>query len=216
MTEAEKPKLLALIADVMAFYGKDTSKFALGVWWEACRPFDLDQVRGALNAHAMDPESGVFAPKPADLVRLLHGTATDRSRKAWGKLMDAMQRVGAYQTVVFDDPVIHAVVEDLGGWMKLCRSEMAELSYTEHRFCESYRAYSNRPGALESYPAKLLGQFELDNRQNGRKVGPPVLLGDPQKAQQVLAMGCTDGRQKITMLTDVAAGAAVKRLEAAA
>lgn len=215
MKEDDKPKLFALIADVMAFYGKDTSPFALGVWWSACRPFDLEQVRGALNAHAMDPESGVYPPKPADLVRLLQGTSTDRSRQAWGKVMDAMQRVGAYQTVVFDDAVIHAVIDDLGGWMKLCRSEMAELSYTEHRFCESYRAYINRPGALERYPSKLLGQFEIENRQNGRKVSPPVLLGDPAKAQKVLTLGSSEGRQQITVLGALS-GLDVRKLEDAA
>lgn len=201
MTEEDKPELFTLIASVQSFYGKDVSAFSLGVWWQACQGFDLEQVCKALNAHAIDPESGVYAPRPADVMRMLRGTATDRALQAWGKVMDAMQRVGAYRSVVFDDAVIHAVIEDLGGWMKLCRSEMADLSYTEHRFCESYRAYVNRPAALERYPSLLLGQFELDNRQHGHCCSPPVLLGDPVKARNVLALGSSDGRQQITVMS---------------
>lgn len=213
MTDEDKPELFSLIAKVQSFYGKDISPFALSVWWAACRQFDLDQVCGALNSHAIDPESGVYPPKPADVVRMLRGTATDRSRQAWGKVMDAMQRVGAYRSVVFDDAVIHAVIEDLGGWMKLCRSDMADLSYTEHRFCESYRAYVNRPSALERYPSLLLGQFEIENSLNGRLCSPPVLLGDPVKARNVLTLGSSDGRQQITVMSAFSELEEVRRLE---
>lgn len=197
MRDSDKREFSGLMTDVMAFYGKDTSKFMLTVWWAACEPFEFEQVRKALNAHCVDPERGQFAPKPADVVKVLQGTRTDRARLAWSKLMDAMQRVGAYQSVCFDDPLIHAVVEDLGGWMKLCRSDMEELSYTEHRFCEAYRAYVNRPDV--AYPAKLVGQFELDNRQQGRKVTPPVLIGNPDRAAQVLKLGSNAPKTQITV-----------------
>lgn len=116
MKPQEFEQFSQLITDVLAFYRQDVSGFALQVWWQACANFELEQVTKALTAHAMDAERGQFAPKPADLVRQLAGTATDRAMLAWGKVHDAMGRVGAYQDVVFDDAVIHAVVEDLGGF----------------------------------------------------------------------------------------------------
>lgn len=213
MQEQDKSKFSKLITDVLAFYRQDASVFALSVWWEACKSFDFEQVSKAINAHAMDAERGQFAPKPADVIRLLQGTKTDRARGAWGKLMEAMQRVGAYQTVAFDDPVIHAVVEDLGGWMALCRSDFDQLSYTEHRFCEAYRAYAGRPDV--AYPATLMGQFELDNRQNGKRVAKPILIGNPVKAQQVIEQGGTASRHAITV-GDVLANMSAKRLQGAA
>jgi len=203
MQEQDKQKFSTLITEVMAFYRQDVSRFAMSVWWESCKVFDFEQVNRAINAHATDPERGQFAPKPADVIRVLQGTRTDRSRLAWSKLFDAMQRVGAYQSVAFDDPIIHAVVEDLGGWMKLCRSEMNDLSYTEHRFCESYRAYANRGGDIGEYPAKLAGQYELDNRQAGKRVAAPILIGDPSKAHQVLQNGAAGSRQQFTSLENV-------------
>ncbi|MGE5452448.1 MAG: DUF6475 domain-containing protein [Acidobacteriota bacterium] len=201
MQQQDKPKFLTLITDVMAFYKQDVSKFALEVWWEACKGFEFEQASKAMTMHATDAERGQFAPKPADVIRLLQGTKTDRSRLAWSKVMDAMQRVGAYQSVAFDDPIIHAVIEDLGGWMKLCRSDMSELSFSEHRFCESYRAYVGRPDMV--YPAKLLGQHEIDNKQAGRKVAPPVLIGNPQQAEKVLRLGSNQPKTQFALASDV-------------
>jgi hypothetical protein len=44
MTPADKPKLSAIVTDVMAYYRQDVSRFTLDLWWNACRPFDLEQV----------------------------------------------------------------------------------------------------------------------------------------------------------------------------
>jgi hypothetical protein len=198
MNEQDKRAFKELLTNVMAFYRQDTSPFALQVWWSACQPFTLEQVSKALNAHAVDPDRGQFAPKPADVVKTLQGTKTDRARVAWGKVFDAMQQVGAYQSVVFDDPVIHVCVEDIGGWTKICRSDLSELSFLEHRFCESYRAYCARSDI--KYPAKLIGEFEATNRHEGRKVKPPILIGNPERAAEVMRLGGDGGKTQFTPL----------------
>jgi hypothetical protein len=126
MQPNEKAGLVQLVTDVMAYYRQPISEFVLQVWCQACKPFTLDQVSKAMTAHVTDAERGVYAPKVADLVRVLQGTHTDRAALAWGKVLGAMSAVGAYSDVVFDDPAIHAVIEDLGGWVKTCRGEMAE------------------------------------------------------------------------------------------
>lgn len=201
MQESDKAKFSTLVTEVLAFYRQDVSRFAISVWWQACGGFDFEQVSKAFNAHAVDPERGQFAPKPADIVKALAGTKTDRARVAWGKAFDAMQRIGAYRSVAFDDPVIHAVIEDLGGWTKVCRSDMEELGHLERRFCEAYRAYSGRPDM--AFPAKLIGEFEAINRHEGRKVAPPVLIGDPQKAADVLRLGGDGAKTKFTLASAV-------------
>ena len=197
MIESDKPSLFALVADVMAFYRQDVSPFALQVWWQACHAFDLEQVRKALTGHAMDPERGQFPPKPADLVRQLEGTSTDRAMLAWGKLLDAIQRVGGYTDVVFDDPVIHAVVEDLGGWVKVCRGETKDLGYLQHRFCEGHRAYSGR-GQFD-YPRRLMGDRSPDEMyaRKGLKPPRPAIIGNADKAKLVYEGGQVGGKTSI-------------------
>ena len=103
MKPSDKPAMVAMVTDALAYYGKPVSAFTLQVWVQACQPFSIEQVSKALTAHATDPERGQFAPKVADIVRILSGTATDRAALAWGKCLKAMSSVGAYTDVVFDD-----------------------------------------------------------------------------------------------------------------
>ncbi len=195
MKPSDKTRFAQLITDVMAFYKQDVSTFALSVWWQACERYDFEQVSKALTGHAMDAERGQFAPKPADLVRQLEGTPTDRAMLAWGKVLDAVQRIGQYADVVFDDPAIHAVIEDLGGWPKVCRVEMKDLSYLQHRFTEAHRAYTNK-GEFQ-YPRRLMGDRSPDEmyEKRGLPAPKPAVIGDVVKARLVYQGGKLTGKQ---------------------
>jgi Domain of unknown function (DUF6475) len=176
VTDADRVPFAALLSQALGFYRQDVSEFALGVWWSACQPFALEQVRKALTAHAMDAEHGRFAPKPADLVRVLAGTHTDRALLAWSAAHTAMSSVGAYASVDFGDAATHAAIADIGGWPSMCRSTLDELPHLQRRFCEAYRAYSRRAGEFEA-PRYLAGEHEVHNRALGFEVKPPVVVG---------------------------------------
>lgn len=212
MTPADREAFAGLIADVLGFYGQTPSRFALTVWWQACQGFEFEDVQRALSRHAMDPERGQFPPKPADLVRQMQGTPTDQANRAWSLTLGAMNRVGSYSDVVFDDPVIHAVIEDMGGWPALCRTETDQLSYTQHRFTEAYRGYARRDD-LAQWPRKLSGDRSPDDAYIARGLQPPrpVLVGDASRAAQVLAGGSLDSRHRLTQL-DAVVGDVVARI----
>ncbi len=191
-------RMIEVLAGVHDFYGKELTSFAMEVWAGACKEFDPGQVSKAFSAHLMDPERGQFMPKPADIVRQLQGTRTDRSLLAWGKVLDAMQRVGAYQSVAFDEPVIHATIEDCGGWVAMCRGELDALPFLEKRFCDSYKAYAAR--GVPAYTAVLPGVHGLENATKGHRSAPPVLIGDPEKAARVIASGGDMPKTQITTI----------------
>lgn len=189
MTPNDKKPFANLLTDVLAYYRQDVTEFTMDVWWQACQPFTMEQVSKALTAHATDPERGVYAPKVADVVRILSGTHTDRAALAWGKVHEAMSAVGAYTDVIFDDPAIHAAVEDCGGWPKMCRTDLKELSYLQHRFCESHKAYTNR-GTFD-YPRRLPGDRspDIEYSRRGIALPRPAVVGDPVKAAAVYESG---------------------------
>lgn len=191
-----------LLKDVMAYYGKDCSQFTLSVWWSACQNYELAQIAESLQKHAMAPDRGQFAPKVADILRVVSGTVSDRSALAWGKVHGAMSSVGAYTDVVFDDPAIHAAIEDLGGWPKVCRVETSELSYLQHRFQEAHKAYTER-GKFD-YMRRLPGDRSPDHdyTSRGLPVPRPALIGDAGQAMLVLQNGSAGGKTKIHTLTD--------------
>lgn len=187
MNQSERKSLALYLTDALGYWKADVSEFTLQVWVSACDGFTLEQVKKAIVKHATDPDRGQFAPKVADIVRHLAGTKTDQALRAWSKVHSAMSDVGAYQSIAFDDAVIHRVVEDLGGWPKLCRLPVDELSYVQHRFCESYRAYAGR-GDFD-YPPSLGGDHADAGAYAKRGLPPPkpVLIGDKQKAVEVYA-----------------------------
>jgi hypothetical protein len=188
MRASEFQDFRELLANALSFYRQDVTPFMLDVWWQACQGFELGQVRKAMTTHAMDPERGQFQPKPADIVRQLQGTHTDRSLMAWGKVYEAMARVGAYSTVAFDDPCIHLAIEDMGGWPKLCRSTSDELPFVQKRFCDTYKAYSGRQDRPK-HPPMLLGAHDAENARRGYRSQQPALIGSPATAQAVIQSG---------------------------
>lgn len=195
-------RFIEVLAGVHDFYGKELTPFAAQVWQQACKRFDVEQVTKALSAHLMDPERGQFMPKPADIVRQLQGTNTDRALLAWGKVFDAMQSVGSYKSVVFDDGLIHAVVEDLGGWVKMCRYPGDEMQFLQKRFCDSYRAYAGRQDV--AFPAQLTGEHEQQNAKFGyAPVNGPMLIGDKQKALAVKNAGVSGPKTQMIEMKSV-------------
>jgi hypothetical protein len=167
MTETDREPFAQLLADVMAFYRRDASAFALEAWWQACRRYPLEAVRAAFTAHARDPERGAFAPMPADVIRQLDGTAGDRALVAWHRVLAAMHSVGHYSSVDFGDAFAHAAITDLGGWPALCCARTDELDFARRRFCESYRAYLAAGAVPPDTPRRLAGEHEARNEALG-------------------------------------------------
>ena len=212
MTPSDKSRFKNLITDAMAFYRQDVSIFALSVWWQACELFDFEQVSRALTNHAVDPERGQFPPRPADVVRQLVGTSTERSAIAWGKVHEAMSRVGAYTDVVFDDAAIHAAIEDMGGWPKMCRTEIKDLGYLQHRFCEAHKAYVQR-GQFD-YPRCLGGDRSPDSEyeKKGLPVPRPAIIGNQELARLVYQGGGVGGKTEIVFQSVHALGSQIAAL----
>ena len=179
------------------FYGKDCSPFALDVWWQALRSYDLEAIRDALGRHCVNPDNGQWMPKPADVVRLIEGSTVDSAMVAWTKVDRAMQSVGSYCTVVFDDPLIHAVIADMGGWPALGNKRIEEWPFVAKEFQTRYRGLK-AARATPAYPPKLVGIADGNNVQRGFPEMNPVLIGDPESARKVLAGG--DSRPRLMVM----------------
>lgn len=187
MREQDKEGLFALVASVYAFYRVDCSPFALSIWLEAMRPYDLLSVKDGFNRHCVNPDNGQFLPKPADIVKLIGGGTKDGALLAWSKVLRAIGSVGGYQTVVFDDPLIHAVVSDMGGWVAMCSISVDETPFKANEFVTRYQGYRLR-GSLPDVPIKLIGRADGENVARGLGESEPVLIGDKQAAKRLLTM----------------------------
>jgi hypothetical protein len=203
MIETEKREFAEVLKATLDIYGKEVSVSVLGLWWNALANYSIQEVRQGFTNFIRSADFGNFAPKPADIIKMIDGTGADRSLLAWTKVIQACGSVGAYRSVVFDDPIIHLVVEDMGGWIKLCGSESDQLDFMRNDFSKRYRDYVVR-GLADNYPKYLIGISEGDNKARGYRTTGPVLIGDPGKCQLVLENGGDNNRVRITNAGDYA------------
>jgi hypothetical protein len=199
------------IAGVMSFYGKSVSRFALDVWWTALRRFDLAAIVDAFNRHLANPDTGQFAPKPADIIRMLQGSTQDSAMRAWAKVDQAVHRVGTYCDVVFDDALIHRVIQDMGGWIALGTRSEDEWPFVAKEFENRYRGFSAR-GEHPPYPATLIGLATAHNSRNGYPAETLILIGNEQSAREVLRGGSDHPPLGLHRLSIVSGNARIKHL----
>ena len=201
MKNEDQSKFVNLISGVHAFYRQDVSDFSIQIWWQAMKPYDYDAVADALNRHCINPDTGQFMPKPADAVRMLQGSSKDSSLVAWSKVDRAVRTVGTYESVIFDDPLIHRVITDMGGWVKLGTKTEDEWPFTANEFSNRYKGYSSRSERPDYLPV-LVGLSQSQNAQAGFASLPPRLIGDPAKARRVYENGGLE-QQELVRLTDL-------------
>lgn len=166
MQPSDNENFIALIGDVYAFYRQDFSRFAAGVWLQAMQPFDYKAVSDALNRHCVNPDNGQFIPKPADIVKMLQGSTQDAALVAWTALDRMVRTSGPYSSPTFEDPVISAVVNDMGGWVDFNTKTEDEWPFIRNEFVNRYRGYKMRNDFPREVP-RLTGIAEHHNRLNG-------------------------------------------------
>lgn len=193
--QSDFAKVMTAIAEL---YGKKISPTLLSIYWTALERFSLHSIKKAIAHHVNDTDVGQFMPKPADIARYLEGNNETKALQAWSKVESAIRHIGAYETVVFDDSIIHVVLIEMGGWAKICSTSNEEMPFKANEFIKRYQGYlRNRP---ENFPKQLIGTFDHANRASGHSKAAsstPVLIGEENKALQILSRGSNTSMLKI-------------------
>lgn len=190
MTQDDYEEFAGMVGAITELYGRAASEFAITIWWGALRQYDLSAVRQAFDRHVRNPDSGQFAPKPADLIRMMGGTTQDSALVAWAKVDRALRVVGTYRSVAFDDALVHRVLTEMGGWTALGAKTEKEWPFVAKEFENRYRGYRMR-NERPDYPPVLIGIAEARNSQAGFRSEEPTLIGDQVQAERVMAGGTT-------------------------
>ena len=188
MTDDDKTSFAQIMIGLAENYGQTLTTAGLKLRFEALRQFPLDAVKAA-SMSLLASRKYNSMPTVADFLEHIGGgNAEDKAEIEAGKVVEAVRSVGAYRSVVFDDPVTMAVISRaFGGWVRLCQNMTdREEKFFRREFKQAYGSYS-RQGIREG--GALLGLAESQNVGRGIEYREaPRLIGDNAKAQQVLAM----------------------------
>jgi len=188
MNEREQGRFTELMIGLGEYYSRSISDAVISMYWQGLQRYDIDAIQQAFNRHINNPDTGQFMPKIADVSKMLGGTSNDKALGAWSKVDKAVRQVGPHRSVVFDDPMIHRVLQEMGGWIGLGQKTEDEWPFVAKEFENRYRGYAMR-GERPEYPPVLVGIADAMNTRGGFKTEQPMLIGKPEIAQEVMRLG---------------------------
>ncbi|WP_299078991.1 DUF6475 domain-containing protein [uncultured Paraglaciecola sp.] len=179
----------SLLDNVAEQYSKTLSQSLKSLYWQGLHDVEFEAVRDALFRHIRNTDKdGDFMPKISNIRKMIEGSSEDSSLSAWTKIDKALRSVGTYKSVVFDDPLIHKVIQDMGGWIAFGTKTEDEWPFVANEFQKRYRGFKSRSMEPE-YPSHLIGMAESNNSKEGYRIDPPRLIGNQEKANQVMNSG---------------------------
>jgi hypothetical protein len=144
--------------------GKPVSILKAKVFYECLKEFRIDEIEDAVKRLIYNRTTASF-PKPAEIIQEIRGTTSNRATMAWIEVLESIKHVGHYQSVRFQDQVIHGAISIMGGWVRLA-SEMTtdDEKWKQKEFERLYEILSKNP---RSFPAYLPGLCEIQNAACG-------------------------------------------------
>lgn len=187
MFEQDAPRFTELLVGIGETYGVSLTPVMIDIYWHVLRSYRFEDIKKATFLHLGNPDTGKYLPKPADIIMEIEG-GSQRSLLAWTKVLTASQKFGIYSSVAFDDALIHAVIEDMGGWRMICRIDINQLVFVGKEFQNRYKAYViKKPPRHPKYFVGILdGQSSSSSGDVHKQL---TLIGDRTKAMQVVATG---------------------------
>ena len=177
MDSQDRERFDAVIVAMAELFDRKMSAIQLDLYFEALKDMSLEDFRKAANTVARTCK---FFPKPVEFREQIIVGIDAQATLALDKVQKAFWDAGIYKSVVFDDPVIHAVIDHLGGWIKYCETPDHELKWWKKDFEKKYIQYASMIDALNP-PKVLMGLYAEDGHAT-EEAQQPVLIGDRQKA----------------------------------
>lgn len=165
----------SLFSGLCETFGREVSDSFSRIYWAVLSRYDDAEVDAAIGRGL---RKWKFFPKPAEIVEEIDGSPETRAWSAWEIFLEAKMRVGPQRSVLFDDPVIPAVIELMGGWREEGVFSWLEKDYPFRRN-EFVKAYQAKSGDAFASPRALIGWADADNSAKGYRdwVRPPVRIG---------------------------------------
>ncbi|MDR1461463.1 MAG: DUF6475 domain-containing protein [Campylobacteraceae bacterium] len=174
MTKEEFYPSFAGMAEV---YNKPLYEILIETYYEVLKDFPFEDYKKACMEILSTRKYSNF-PMPADFIEAMTGNADDMAMIALRELEHAIAKHGRYNSVCFEDKIIMACVDSMGGWITLCNTTSEEWKFERHNFLKLYKALSRNPERMRT-PSRLVGLIEQQNGFAGYDISetPVIMIG---------------------------------------
>ena len=154
------------------FPTSEMTKEKLNIYYLALSSLTAEQLNGAFISMVKNRVYKNF-PQIAEILQYASGTTEneldDRIVIAKRMLKNAIVKYGSYGSVEFEDKSIHAVIDALDGWQKLCAMSSELEKFLTFEFGKIYKAYARNKYQVSNY---YIGFYDMQNgTKNINKVG---------------------------------------------
>lgn len=144
-------RLKKLLQSFFGVHGITVDAGSLQMWLDGFFGLSIEAVELAIRRFNRESSE---RPTP-ERVRRYAGAAglsdEQRAQAAWRVVRSTVMRHGAYWAINFDDPIIHAAIRAIGGWVALCNTPHEEMVWRHKAFVEAYVSVA-RSGIGEFQP----------------------------------------------------------------
>lgn len=172
-------------AFITAMNGKDFTELQLQLYFDFLKDIETKvYIEGLKRMFLERPYPSI--PQVAEIREYCLGSKNGKHLIAADKLRKALKSFGSYSTIVFDDPILHIIIDKrFSGWIKFCKLTQDELNeFFSFEFEKIYKVYSEQKH--NDIKTELLGLYDAKNSDvEGWKVGMYTrYVGDEKKAKQ--------------------------------
>lgn len=183
--KAKFRELMVIAAEATNYQLTDST---LKTYWALLSELSIEQFEMAIHKHLLDPEQGMFFPKPANIMKQVIGTnkqqeqaVKDTAEQAWHAIQGEIRRIGSYGTLKLENKQALAAVKALGGWKHICSLSSDQLVWAHKEFTAAYENYERADTAM--LPDKLPGRFELEEHKKESAKGLKALADGVKQFQ---------------------------------
>tara|TARA_R110000782_G_scaffold137063_1_gene229549 strand:- start:445 stop:912 length:468 start_codon:yes stop_codon:yes gene_type:complete len=123
----EFKKGMMMLAEV---YRVEVNQAQMSIYWDALTVLSIDELLLSIRKHISDTDSGQWFPKPANLLKQVHG---NEAQSAWAALCDELSRGG-------NDvgPKTIEAIKDVGGLYNIRRMTAYQFELYRKQFIVTY------------------------------------------------------------------------------
>lgn len=170
MNNDDKKRFAEIMVTSGEIFDKKIGKTLVKTYFNMLSGYSIDQVATGFQNHFLDPDQGMFFPKPANIAKQINGTVKqqdqevdDKAEISWHTIIGEMSRIGSWGTLKLEDSQAMASVKAVGGWCHICSLTTDQLVWVKKEFISAYKNYERTP--VEALPHNLPGRFELENKK---------------------------------------------------